>query len=317
MSARSEQRLPAELRTIAFLASKRRVLAIEEATWEPLQMLLSLFSVQQLPIVLMHGIFQSAKDLSDMKRWLEEALPGTYVKNCEVGSGVWSSVMMPIAAQTARLSECINSDERLARGFVGIGYSQGGLLMRSYLENYNHNHYPMKRLIALASPLAGVYCGAARWCYLVEKLPFFVPASLAYSSFVQGILAVSNYWRDTWNYDKFVSRCPLLAALDNMCDFKLQRKKNFQSIDKLVVFGSERDEVIAPQASAFFGQFAPGSTLRVLSMEEREEYREDLFGLRTLREQGRLVCVESRMLHFQYPRNESFVKGDLVFWVRV
>ena len=61
-------------------------------------MLLSLFSAQQLPIVLMHGIFQSAKDLDDMKRWLEEALPGAYVKNCEVGTGFWSSVLMPIAA---------------------------------------------------------------------------------------------------------------------------------------------------------------------------------------------------------------------------
>lgn len=71
----------------------------------------------------MHGIFQSSKDLDNMKRWLEEALPGSYVKNCEVGSGFWSSFLMPIVAQTARLSECINSDERLARGFVGIGYS--------------------------------------------------------------------------------------------------------------------------------------------------------------------------------------------------
>lgn len=83
-----------------------------------------------------------------------------------------------------------------------------------------------------------------------------------------------------------------------------------------MVFGSERDGVIAPWVSAFFGQFAPGSSFKMLSMEEREEYREDLFGLRTLHEQGRLVCIKNQMLHFQYPRNESFVKGDLVSWAK-
>ncbi|CAL6097546.1 Palmitoyl-protein_thioesterase [Hexamita inflata] len=119
----------------------------------------SLLTQEQVPIVLIHGLQQNAKDFSNVSMWLSEIFPDRYIKNCEVGNGAESTIIMNINAQIAELSYCINNDPKLASGFVGLGYSNGGLLMRGYLELHNHNKAPMKRLITLSAPLGGFSVG--------------------------------------------------------------------------------------------------------------------------------------------------------------
>ena len=118
----------------------------------------------QAPVVLMHGLLQSADIFYYFKRTLEFYAPELYVRNCEVGNGASSSITMSLTEQINELDKCINSDPKLRNGFVGIGYSNGAILMRGYLEKYNHVHYKMLRFISLAGPLAGFFCGRKSSC---------------------------------------------------------------------------------------------------------------------------------------------------------
>jgi uncharacterized alpha/beta hydrolase family protein len=59
----------------------------------------------------------------------------------------------------------------MADGFIALGYSQGGYLLRSYIEKYNHIKAPAKRFVSLSSPLGGFFCGFLQECYFFDIFP--------------------------------------------------------------------------------------------------------------------------------------------------
>ncbi|CAL6028373.1 Palmitoyl-protein_thioesterase [Hexamita inflata] len=52
-------------------------------------------------------------------------------------------------------------------------------------------------------------------------------------------------------------------------------------------------------------------------MEERDIYQEDLFGLKTLNEQGRIVRIRSGLDHVTYLKDETFIKEQVAPWVKM
>lgn len=88
---------------------------------------------KQLPVVAMHGIFSSADNMELMLDVLRKEVPGLYAVSCEVGNGFESSALMNIRKQVDELAKCIANDPNLKNGFIGIGHSQGGMLLRAYL----------------------------------------------------------------------------------------------------------------------------------------------------------------------------------------
>ncbi|CAL6043707.1 Palmitoyl-protein_thioesterase [Hexamita inflata] len=277
----------------------------------------SLLTQEQVPIVLIHGLQQNAKDFSNVSMWLSEKFPGRYIKNCEVGNGAESTIIMNINAQIAELSYCINNDPKLASGFVGLGYSNGGLLMRGYLELHNHNKAPMKRLITLSAPLGGFFCGTKSECYGYGEFSEFLAAlavDVMYSKIVQTAFGPANFWRDPYNLDIYLEHCVTLPVLDNLKNYSEQRKSNFMSVDKIVLFGSSKDGAISPWQSAWFGTWAEDDE-NTLKMEERDVYVQDTFGLKTMNEQGRIIRIDSEMNHFGYYKKEEFIKNVVGPWL--
>jgi hypothetical protein len=53
-----------------------------------------------------------------------------------------------------------------------LGFSQGGYLLRGYLEKYNQPR--MKRFITLTSPLTGYFCGRYYECVEGFVIPEFL-----------------------------------------------------------------------------------------------------------------------------------------------
>jgi palmitoyl-protein thioesterase len=47
----------------------------------------------------MHGIAAGADSMDPVIQWIEQAHPGTYVKNVEIGDGFISSFIMPMDDQ--------------------------------------------------------------------------------------------------------------------------------------------------------------------------------------------------------------------------
>jgi hypothetical protein len=57
--------------------------------------------------------------------------------------------------------------------------------------------------------------------------------------------------------------------MDNERNYSEQRKSNFMAVDKLVMFGSEKDGTITPWTSAWFGYYKDSDDSVQIPMEER------------------------------------------------
>ena len=79
------------------------------------------------------------------------------------------------------------------------------------------------------------------------------------------------------------------------------------------MFGSPLDGVESPYISPWFGTF--GSNYKLVSLEERDVYAADRYGLRQMNGENRLFRENSDILHGEYRTNERFTGEKLVKWV--
>ncbi len=143
------------------------------------------------PVIQMHGMGDFANDPAGMVPLAEaisEYLGGAYVLNVQIGESNLADIMngflMNLNDQVDYFANVVRSDPQLAKGFNAVGYSQGNLVIRGYIEKYNDP--PVFNFISMHGPLAGVgsFPGCAiekNFCKLFAELL----GALAYYPFVQ------------------------------------------------------------------------------------------------------------------------------------
>ncbi|KAL3918574.1 MAG: hypothetical protein SGPRY_005963, partial [Prymnesium sp.] len=90
---------------------------------------------RSLPVVMIHGILDNAQNMEESAAWVRAALgKGSYVRCLEVGNGEIDSIIKPMSWQLERLADQIQTDKRLHGGLHIIGYSQGSLLARAFVQ---------------------------------------------------------------------------------------------------------------------------------------------------------------------------------------
>jgi len=135
---------------------------------------------------------------------------------------------------------------------------------------------------------------------------------LFYSKAGQGI-SIGNYWRDPHHVQLFRNHSTFLAKIDNIMgtpnatDFK----ENFVQLQKLVLIGGPDDGIICPWQSSQFGFYNKNET--VVDMRDRVEYRRDLFGLKTLDKDRKIVRITvPGVQHLQWHRNLSVIDNYIL-----
>ncbi len=243
------------------------------------------------PTVLMHGVLASKENMAELKSMLELNFK-IDVYNMEIGNGAMTSILTPMETQLQTLCNEIYKIDALKNGFNFIGMSQGGLLARGYVEYCNK--YPVINLITLASPNGGVY----------YKTPL---ADNYYEPSKQESLSISNYWRDPYRYDIYLSNSTYLAQLNeerlsNSIINDLDVVKNF------VMVWSPNDEVIMPPESGKFSlQFVNNDgEIKIQEIIETELYKSGCLGLKNLNDNGRLKIFETDCTHSQHKEPECF-----------
>ena len=100
------------------------------------------------PVVFLHGMGDSSSNpgMQSMCRTASDMYPGLYVVCANIADGL-ASITTPIAEQVDELADLVKADARLANGFHAVGLSQGGLVLRGYVER--HNDPPVRRLISV------------------------------------------------------------------------------------------------------------------------------------------------------------------------
>jgi palmitoyl-protein thioesterase len=112
------------------------------------------------PLVIWHGLGDTAngEGIAGLMQDIKEMLPGIYVHSVqypEGGSadderkaGFYGNASMQVDA----VAETIKGVPELADGFDGIGFSQGGLFMRDYVQRYNEPR--VRNLLTVSSGCA-------------------------------------------------------------------------------------------------------------------------------------------------------------------
>lgn len=84
-----------------------------------------------------------------------------------------------------------------------------------------------------------------------------------------------------------------MPVLDNENVINKTYRDNIESLDYFIMVGNEKDGMITPWQSVFFGFHPPGNDSAVLDLTERDIYKNDWIGLKTLDEAKKLIRITS------------------------
>jgi len=252
------------------------------------------------PIVLMHGITADSSVLGHVVDALKQYLPGVYILNVEIGDGWYDSLFWSMNYQLAQFCKTVKSDPNLAGGFNIMGFSQGGVIARGYLERCNDP--PVKNFVSWSSPQMGVYGvpNVGHIKYLNWTLDALADCCV-YDRWVQDIMSWAGYWRDPFALDDYLQNCLYLPDLNNERPTKNQTyKKNVLNLENFIMGLSTVDMTLIPRESSWFGTYVDNSDTKVIKLEDLPMYKEDWIGLRKLQETGRLKRFTTNCHHGDY-----------------
>ncbi|CAH1412199.1 unnamed protein product [Lactuca virosa] len=244
-----------------------------------------------IPFVLFHGIADGCTKKGILVNQKKSIKTLTFALCVEkIGNGVMDSWFMPFAKQTEIACEKVKNMSELSEGYNIVGLSQGNMVGRGVLE-FCDGAPPVKNYISLAGPHAGEaaipLCGSSFICILVDDLMELA----VYSDVVQEHLAPSNYMRVPTDLDAYKEGCKFLPKLNNEFEKNATYKERFSSLQNLVLIMGDKDSVLVPKETSWFGYFPDGAYEPILPAQKTRLYIEDWIGLRTLDEAGRVKFV--------------------------
>ena len=205
-----------------------------------------------VPVVFLHGMGDSGSNpgMQSMCQTASDKYPGLYVVCANVANGL-SSITKPLAEQVEEFADFVRSDQKLSDGFHAVGFSQGGLVLRGYVEL--HNEPPIKRFISVCAPHGGVgACPSSpiynAVCPLWKLAPYTAP------------LAFADYWKDPTDQKTYLARSRWLAEMNNERNEKKEiYKQQMLKLERYVLVEATNDTTISPHASESHGTLPPSA----------------------------------------------------------
>lgn len=244
-------------------------------------------SFNSTPCVLMHGLGDAGSNpgMQSLAASISKAFPGKYAVAVDVDDTI-ASFLTPMQKQVDDFAAAVKADANLVTGFDAIGLSQGGTILRGYVEQYNDP--PVRNLITLSGVMNGVFN-----CPLeVQIFPGICELFEADPYAFNELLSFSEYFVLSKNESLYLSGNTFLPPLTGQSTINATYKTNFASLNKLILGLALNDTVVYPKESEQFGGYIWGTNASVFTMREAPFYINDTFGLRTLDEAGK-VKLES------------------------
>merc|ERR1719482_1108698 len=210
----------------------------------------------------------------------------------------------------------IKKDPKLANGFNCVGFSQGNSLCRGYIQKYNDP--PVNSFMSVHGTVMGV--SAFPSCFsqgkslgLVCKALAEVLGDAAYTKLVQGILFQADYFRHNVGpkSTRYLENSQMAELNnENPNKFKPEYKANFAKTNKFAMVKAAQDSMVYPNENEHWGAMddAPNGD-KILTMKETKFYQQDLFGLKTADEAGKIHFEETAGDHLE------FTDAELYGWI--
>lgn len=270
---------------------------------------------QPLPIVLVHGIMSDDHAMKPTEKYIQKYLPNTYVKSVKLGAGMLTS-FCNMRQQVEWLRKEIQKDPHLKNGFNIIAHSQGGLVARAFIQQYNEPQ--VHNFISWGSPQNGIYGLPGNYdnkFFWLNHLTSHMHTFL-YSPLFQKYVSFSNYWKDPFNSVLYLTECNFLPYINNEIVHTCNKiyKDNLCSIDSMVLVKSLQEDIVDPADSCHFGCYKNNCRTEVIDMFHSDLYIQDRIGLKTLYESGRLHLKTANCTHANFQEDEkNFVENTLQF----
>jgi len=257
------------------------------------------------PTYFMHGVNGHASDWDFMISVINTTNPGTWTHAFTEFSGEgksWVALETQISDLQGVIREHIKENATLfSDGYNLVCHSQGGLLCRCLIEDMDDHN--VRNLVSLAGPQEGVYGYA--W---LEGIGFFekhpkladwvmddLSHYILYSEELQ-LISTGNMWHDPLHEEEYMEKNVFLPKLNGLVGNVTRYKDNFIRLHKASFMvgtfsDTEYDGGVEPFQSGVFGYYTNNSNTTYETIKERNLYKKDLFGLKTLDEDGRLNLV--------------------------
>jgi len=206
----------------------------------------------------------------------------------------------------------IKEDPKLAGGFNAVGFSQGNSLIRGYIQKYNDP--PVHTWLSVHGTGMGV--AAFPSCFeqgkplgLVCKALAETLGDLAYLKLSQGILFQADYYRDAVRVpSKQYKANSQIAQWNNENPAAVNQTfaTNFAKTKKFAMVKAMQDSMVYPNEGEWWGAIPDGSYKEALTMKDTEFYKNDMFGLKTADEAGKIFFESTPGDHLDFTEEQLY-----------
>ncbi|XP_053667801.1 palmitoyl-protein thioesterase 1 [Anopheles marshallii] len=262
----------------------------------------------KIPIVLWHGMGDTCCfpfSLGGVKKFLESEI-GVYVKSIEIGNSITddfkSGYLVHPNHQIEMVCAELSKDAKLSNGFNAIGFSQGGQFLRGLVQRCSTVR--IRNLITMGGQHQGVFglpnCPSlsSRTCERFRQLLNHA----AYTDVLQNFLVQATYWHDPLNEAKYKNASTFLADINNERYLNKNYVENLLKLNKFVMVQFNKDTIVQPLESQWFGYYKPGQDKETQPLNETNLYIEDRLGLKKMYEESKIEFLECEGNHLQFTK---------------
>lgn len=265
-----------------------------------------------LPLIIWHGLGDNYKSegMTKVAALAEVVNPGTFTYIIGLEDEPTSDRSMSFFGNVTSQIEQVCADLAAhptlstAPAVDAIGFSQGGQFLRGYVERCNAP--PVRSLITFGSQHNGI--SKFQSCndddYLCRVALGFLRSNI-WTNIIQNYLVPAQYFRDPSKlaeYAYFLASSNFLADINNEREEKNETyKQNLASLKRFVMYLFQDDETVIPKESGWFSEVNGSS---VIPLQERQMYKEDWLGLKTLDDRKALVFKTVPGRHMQLSDDE-------------
>ncbi|KAH8237600.1 hypothetical protein KR038_002089, partial [Drosophila bunnanda] len=249
-----------------------------------------------LPVVLWHGMGDTCCmpfSLGAIMSLIVEQTQGGYVRSIEIDGNIvmdfQSGFFIHPNEQVDYVCKELLKDEKLAKGYNAIGFSQGGQFLRAVAQRCPQP--PMRTLITLGGQHQGVF-GLPQCPTLSEKSCEYISKLLTtavYTTKVQEELVQATYWHDPIMENKYRLGSTFLADINNEVYLNTFYIENLNKLKKFVMVKFLNDTIVQPKESQWFEFYTNGQDQIITSLKDSRVYKN--LGLDKMDNAGKLVFL--------------------------
>ena len=265
-----------------------------------LRLLHTLQLCHSYPTIIIHGIASNKHDLEAFSEELSKEINATdnKVYNMEIQNGKWTSIFMNLNQQCEIFANNINNLNITEEKINLIGFSQGGLIARCYVEKYSHKIIGVNSLITIATPNMGIF-----------------------SSIINPISTIINpikeYWKNPYKYNQYIETNDFLVYINNekLHENYLNYKNNIRALTHFLIVWSSIDNIIKPIESSKFEFYdieiaKQYNRLEIQSLKNSSTYNN--LGLRELDTTNKLIFFQCDCKHEEFKLPKCFKNKMLI-----